>query len=94
MVYASAKDEKLLDDGDPKVPKTAPDDSQQSEKTGEMEGVRTRAQVKKKKEDIISKATELTPKMLYPDLELALHYVSPYSVTIDGRHFVRTLASN
>jgi hypothetical protein len=90
MVSASAKDEKLLGDTDPKIPKTAPDDSQQSE----MAGVRTRAQVKKQKEDISEAETELTPKMLYPDLELALHYVSPYTVTIDGKHFVRTLASN
>jgi hypothetical protein len=87
-VSASAEEE---DDSDSD---TASEDSQHSEDELDLPGVHTRAQVKEHKVGNKAMTKELTPKILHPDLELALHFVAPYSVNINGRRFVRTLASN
>ena len=85
------------DDGDPEMPLRVPDDNSQSLNIKEeLKEVLTTVTEKFKKESIFSKSwpNKLGPEILYPDLELALHFISPYHVTIEGESFIRTFASN
>jgi hypothetical protein len=80
------------DDGELEMPHIVPADSQVKLKR-EMKFVPV---VVTKKEEMVGKVwtNKLTPASLYPDLELALHFISPYHVTIEGETFIRTFASN
>lgn len=86
------------DDGDPEMPPNVPDKKSQPLKLKEelKEFLTTDTEKVKNKESIFSKTlpNKLSSELLYPDLELALHFVSPYHVTIEGKSFIRSFASN